>query len=136
MRQKKVWRYYCDFCGKGGCGKPAIARHERGCTLNPSRRCGLCLHNGGVVQPTAAELLAAIEEDGPKLEDTRKVANNCPACILTAIRLYRKAHPIPASWNCMEDGPHGQEWDFDFRAEVKAWWDEENAVKAEMGEYR
>jgi hypothetical protein len=42
MRTKRVLRYYCDFCRKAGMAKYWIAKHEKGCTANPGRFCGLC----------------------------------------------------------------------------------------------
>ena len=35
MKTKRVLRYYCDFCGRGGCGKYAMEVHEKYCTMNP-----------------------------------------------------------------------------------------------------
>ena len=37
---KKV--YYCDFCKKKGMSASAMSKHEKHCTLNPTRECGLC----------------------------------------------------------------------------------------------
>lgn len=42
MKTKLVNRYYCGSCKKSGCAKASIARHEKGCTNNPNRVCGMC----------------------------------------------------------------------------------------------
>ena len=42
MRTKRVLRYYCDFCKKAGCSKFHMEQHEKHCTMNPERSCGMC----------------------------------------------------------------------------------------------
>lgn len=42
MRTAMRPRYYCDHCNKGNGSPSAMRRHERGCTLNPQRVCGMC----------------------------------------------------------------------------------------------
>ncbi len=61
MRQAKRWRYYCDFCKKSGGRKDAIENHEKVCTANPNRQCGLCDHCGEV-PPDIIELTSFIDE--------------------------------------------------------------------------
>ena len=41
VQLKKV--YYCDFCKKKGMSAASMSKHEKHCTLNPSRQCGLCI---------------------------------------------------------------------------------------------
>lgn len=130
MRTKRVNRYYCDFCKKAGQARHTILKHESRCTLNPNRTCGVCEMLADlrtVAQRPMAELLAALPEwdrgvgqwsetqpdvDLPAL---RAVANNCPACILAALR--QKGIPVPAVSG------------FDFDAEMKAIWNEINEAK-------
>ena len=82
MRQKKVWRYYCDHCNKGGCGKAAIVKHERHCLKNDERECRMCvLLNGGTNEPMSALVDAA----NISLDHLREVADGCPMCMLAAI---------------------------------------------------
>jgi len=122
MKTKKVNRYYCDYCQKSGGAAGHIRRHESACTMNPNRVCRTCL----LMEATQAKmedliailpnaelhktdsddysptLTVAANEVLPKL---RKAANNCPACILAAIR---QAHiPVPMVT------------DFDFAAELR-----------------
>lgn len=111
MRQKKVWRYYCDFCRKAGCGKPSIRDHEVHCTKNPDRVCGACVL-GGVKQKPITELLAAFEDYS--LDDLKVAANGCPACVLAALRQDPR-----------DRDPEEQLaiYEFDFKDEMGKWTD-------------
>jgi len=42
MRQRTVTVYYCDHCGARRFQVAAMARHERTCTKNLNRACGMC----------------------------------------------------------------------------------------------
>lgn len=107
MRTKRVNRYYCDFCKKSGCSAGHMRRHERHCTMNPKRTCGVCamldypqtsLASLTGRLPDAKDYLVADEwglecykgslTDAANncLAIVREEANNCPACILAAIR--------------------------------------------------
>jgi len=44
MTRRQVWRYKCDFCKKSNCSGPSVKKHERGCTNNPARICGMHVH--------------------------------------------------------------------------------------------
>ncbi len=129
MRRKKVWRYYCEFCKKANCSGTSIKKHEQRCTLNPDRHCGFCgltendqpdLQEAMKLLPEPSKLVAFFEEDNyydyshletavketlPKLRD---FVNNCPACIMAALR--QKGIPVP----CAED--------FDFKKECQGAW--------------
>ena len=113
MRQVKRWRYYCDFCNKGGGQKHAMAKHEKGCTLNHDRICGLC-DKGELSQQPFSVLLEAYKDGG--LDKLRDITENCPACILTTIR---------ANHNPKEDV---LQWDnkFDFKKELEEFWQRVN----------
>jgi len=131
MRVKRVNRYYCDFCKKSGCSKWHIEQHEKHCTMNPNRECRVCMILG-VAQTPMSELLAILPKvtwDYPEPLETcymcapslssislaqandalpalRDRANNCPACIMAAIR--QKGFPVAAID------------DFDFSSEMRA----------------
>jgi hypothetical protein len=109
MRQKKVWRYYCDHCNKGGCGKAAMIKHEASCAHNPNRKCRMCGH-GELVQKPMPELIQALQDGGvPKL---REVSDGCPACMLAAIiQEGEGADPEDRTWH-----------QFDFKEEAKGFW--------------
>lgn len=102
MKTKLVNRYYCDFCNKSGCNAGWINKHERGCTKNPNRECGVCKFMQ-VEQVPLATLIAMLpctaswsreewESDRLTVElnaavkSIRSVANECPACIMAAVR--------------------------------------------------
>jgi len=82
MKQKKVWRYYCDHCKKSGCGKAAMLKHERHCLRNDERECRMCASLNGATNLPMAELVAAANES---LEKLREVSEQCPMCMLAAI---------------------------------------------------
>ena len=136
MRTKTVKRYWCDFCNKAGLSAAAMSRHEKHCTLNPSRECRVCKmstiadgRDSTFKSKTVAELkmlLPARETliskefpgSGHFCDSTgtleaaipllREAAGNCPACMLAAIR--QAGIPVPIC-----EG-------FDFTAEMKEIW--------------
>lgn len=138
MKAVKRWRYYCDYCKKVSGLRTAMEKHEKGCTLNPNRECGICsfLNTGGV---PLADLMALLPDpakfkrmepwdDGvggsgeyeviddealrsavhavlPKL---RELTENCPACILAALRQRGIPVPIVTGFNFGEDMKEAQ----------------------------
>lgn len=123
MRAVKRWRYYCDFCKKVSGLRGAMEKHEKGCTLNPKRECGICgfLCTGGT---PLTDLLALLPDpkgfvihhpaepgefgydaydtpDDEALRDAvhavlpklRELTEDCPACILAALR--QRGVPVP-----------------------------------------
>lgn len=65
-----------------------MRRHERGCTLNPQRECGMCKmladEGGPDPAPPRDELVRIMDEQG--FTAMCEAANGCPACILSALR--------------------------------------------------
>lgn len=123
MREVLRKRYYCDHCKKGGGTKFHMAKHERGCTLNPDRQCGVCEKIGLSAAPLS-ELIAFVTSvaathidttpdvqyasiDSAALKTLRERADNCPTCILAALR-QAEAFADPG--------------DFDFKKELKSIW--------------
>jgi hypothetical protein len=104
MRKKQVWRYYCEHCKKSGCSAPHIVRHERGCTNNPARICGVCRVAGLTAAPLPelmalckAKAVAGESVDGnpedsslwldeAAMKALRELADGCPVCALAALR--------------------------------------------------
>lgn len=140
MRVKKVNRYYCDFCKKSGCSSGHLKRHERGCTLNPKRECGMC-REAGESQKPMEKLLSVFPlnldvpvnefggfyvDDATKkqldkvLEDLREQTENCPHCIFAAIR-QSKIRPFL--------------FQFDFKKENRDRWDEINKSRESFHDY-
>lgn len=108
-----------------------MVRHERGCTLNPKRACGVCKNS----EPDIAAMASvALTGDISKLLDA---ADGCPACVLAAIR--------QADWPTItevgNDGLHPftrknipnaiSEWNF--KEALAEWWREMNASEYENG---
>jgi hypothetical protein len=114
MRQKKVWRYYCDHCRKAGCGKGALAKHEASCARNPDRACRMCAHGGLTQQP-----MLALIEASYSVEALRVAANGCPACML--------AGAIQGGRDDKDEAAY-----VDFKAEAARFWAE---VNENHGEY-
>jgi hypothetical protein len=148
MRQKKVWRYWCEFCGKAGLQKSHMANHEAHCTLNPKRLCRVCK----MVQDTAEGhdpvwrdpvALAAMlpdpanytvaDENAPSftwvtdsirerlavdMKLLRKACDGCPACIMAALRL--RGIPVPMADHC-----------FKWTKEMASIWSDINDARAE-----
>lgn len=125
MRAVKRWRYYCDHCKKVSGLRTAMEKHEKGCTLNPERDCGICgfLNTGGAKLADLMALLPDVEKfkrmeswdagdefggsgEYPVIDDEglreathavlpklRELTEDCPACILAALR--QRGIPVP-----------------------------------------
>jgi hypothetical protein len=135
MKTKKVNRYECDFCHKRGLSASHMAKHESSCTMNPNRKCRVCAMGWGQHAPNErdqkpiAELIALLPdpkdfaEDGALsallkrqtnkvLPQLRAACDNCPACIMAALR--QRGIPVPLAT------------DFNFTEEMKAIWSDIN----------
>ena len=138
MKRLKKWRYYCDYCKKSGCSGGHIKRHEESCTMNPNRVCGMCKQTDEE-QPKMADMIKAldvavinegqdnhgfdfctIKNEKEALEALRKAANNCPACILAALR----QHGYPFLFDS-----------FRFADEQKSFWGDVNESRMDYGDY-
>ncbi len=103
MKKVKRWRYYCDFCKKVGSQGPPMERHEKNCTMNPDRGCGMCDRLDNSFPEPIEVLMAPLkelevlraelprfselrEETKVAIEKLREKAGGCPACMLAAIR--------------------------------------------------
>ncbi|CAB4191660.1 hypothetical protein UFOVP1229_76 [uncultured Caudovirales phage] len=112
MKERLVKKWFCEHCKKSGGRRDIIERHESACTSNPNRLCRCCLM-AAQKQASIRELLTALAKDidgeqdgfGTVLTELRRVAKDCPACILTAIR--NSPQPVWA--------------DFTFADEMAAW---------------
>jgi len=128
MRRKQVWRYYCEYCGKGGCSASHMQKHEDHCISNPNRECGMCgcgpenqakLRELIPLLPPEHELYwgegwsceeeeAITESLNAALPAIREAVANCPLCILAAL----KQTDVPAHFAT----------DFDYQRERLEWW--------------
>lgn len=88
MRVRKVNRYYCDFCKKANCSAASINKHEKHCTMNPNRECGMCdvVKNKPVPMKKLLQVTPTTNATKELLEPLRGLTDNCPACILSALR--------------------------------------------------
>ena len=125
MRTAMRPRYYCDHCNKGNGSPGAMKRHEGGCTLNPQRVCGMCkmVADDHEPAPPRDELVSVMDEQG--FAAMCKVAHDCPACILTALRTFNTKgdRETPGGVLGPEDGR--QAWSY---TQAKhAWWDDWNS---------
>jgi hypothetical protein len=101
VREKMVRRFYCDHCSKGMFRRADMAAHESGCTMNPDRTCYLCKRSVGEEADAGWVSLAKFAEKleseyaescdrvvtDEDLKRIRTATNNCPACILSVLRL-------------------------------------------------
>lgn len=140
MRTKRITRtrYYCDFCEasgllKGFWTKPRAVKHERGCTANPNRVCGLC---ESAIPPKQqkpiAELVACLglDKDEYGMKELRELCDNCPACILAAIRQSEIQRYNSEQKRGDEDFiDWGIHLAFDFKAEYQAFWNATNEAR-------
>ncbi len=128
---KRVNRYYCEHCRKGGCSSASMRKHEAACTKNPTRVCNMC--NAAKLQQKPIEVLLfaylydvnhgkAIFGTESRVDlvevtptKTMEVAEGCPACVLAAIRQHN------------EDGIVAM---FDFGKAKDAFWQDVNDANA------
>lgn len=127
MRKALRWRYYCEFCKKSGNSASHMAHHEAHCTGNPKRICGYCKEAGRDQDPMSV-MIAVLTSKAPDydagLELLRDLTENCPACILAAIRQsgVQKADD--------EEGGYVHV-NFDFKKEKETFWSEVNESRME-----
>ena len=131
MRTAMRPRYYCDHCNKGNGSPSAMRRHERGCTANPQRVCGMCSmlarEGGPAPAPPLAILLDTLDTEGFKA--MRELANDCPACILAALRVRNL--PADAEGPGRVAGPEDGRNEWSYTQAKTQWWAEWNSAQAE-----
>ncbi len=131
MRTAMRPRYYCDHCNKGNGSPSAMRRHESGCTNNPQRVCRMCAkladEGGPDPAPNRDALVKIMDADGFKAMCL--AANDCPACILSALRTknFKGDADSPPGVSGPQDGR--EKWSY---AEAKkAWWADFNSLELE-----
>lgn len=102
MRSRKVTAHYCDHCNKRGFQIPAMEKHEKRCTRNIDRECGMCSFMAGrdghnehdelyCSSKTTRELIEMLtigsEEE---VKAMRMAAGDCPACVMAAVNFHNK----------------------------------------------
>lgn len=131
MRTAMRPRYYCDHCNKGSGSPSAMLRHEKGCTANPSRVCGMCskLAEAGGPEPAPPRDALVKIMDAEGFPAMCKAANDCPACILSALRT--KNYPGDSETPPGVSGPEDGRELWNYAQAKKAWWDEWNSGEAD-----
>lgn len=130
MRTAMRPRYYCDHCNKGSGNPCAMRRHERGCTLNPQRVCGMCakLHadGGPAPAPPRDELVKIMDSQG--FTAMCETANRCPACILAALRTKNGLDPETGPYVA---GPEDGRESWNYTKAKAEYWSNHNDAQAE-----
>ena len=128
MQVKKVNQYICDYCGKRQYAAGAMRKHEKHCTMNPDRECRMCVLVSGAYADLSKmmELLPEMktqddnyggvivlneDEIQEAMKKVREECENCPACILAAIR---------------QKGIFVNVTGFDYKKEVASFWGDYN----------
>lgn len=132
MRKVKRWRFYCDFCKRVSGTAHSMIRHEKGCTANPRRECGICKFLDGaeplgdlrrfvreksVYTPSydheCADLWGELGKE--HADELREKAGGCPTCMFAAIR---------------QENSYIK--DFDLKAEMKSLWADVNESRVSV----
>ena len=123
-------RYYCDHCNKGNGSPSAMKRHERGCTLNPQRVCGMCAKlaedGGPEPAPPRDELVRLLDAEGFKAMCA--AANDCPACILAALRTKNRMDDETGPY---VSGPADGRSEWSYTKAKAEYWSGHNDAQAE-----
>jgi len=102
--------YYCEYCGRHRLTSYSIKEHEKHCTLNPHRVCGMCgcsdltpllgkYRDRFRIEEEKGELGTMENEVQLKwiwtrgevtIEDIQDDVERCPACTLAILRLKSK----------------------------------------------
>ena len=111
MKRKKMWRYYCEFCKKSSGSGGAMSTHEKHCTANPNRTCRMC----GMAPDIDVHIKALGDGLKPGIERLQEAANDCPACMLAAIRQSKIQYPP-------DDESPGFYVDWDYQKAKENYW--------------
>lgn len=122
MKRKRVWRYWCEHCRKGGCSAGHMAKHEKSCTLNPGRTCRMCLLLG-ITQTPLGDLIALVQREplddddaAAMLRAVEVAANGCPTCVFSALR---QSDRLYHTFDEESGGPARRGLYFDYKAKAK-----------------
>lgn len=134
-KTKKV--YYCEYCGRHRLTSYSIREHEKHCTLNPHRICGMCdCSDLTSVLEKYRDRFRIEEHEGQfgitlewiwthgevTIEEIEEDTEHCPACTLTVLRICGLSKwPSPV--------------EFDYHKSREEWWEEANAERASEGYY-
>lgn len=114
--------YYCEFCKRHRMTRKSIEAHEPRCIYNPNRSvCGW--HDDKKPVGHAGEL-AKLLETNLDVDELREGADDCPACMLSAVVQAKQA------------GMDREDIEFDYATEVERFRkdEREDAMRDEMYE--
>lgn len=131
MKSVLRMRHYCDFCKKSGAKKPAMFKHERGCTANPDRVCGLCAM-AGEEQLATPYLVEIWLHDG--FAALQMATAECPACMLTAMR-HSFDPKDRDTWHSFNEPKYAGYDTWQFKDAIKDWWKDYNETHREYAGY-
>ena len=145
MKTKTIKAYYCDFCGKRMFSGGWMSRHEKRCTMNPDRVCGMgcigvdikslikkysrgieVIDNNSDFCEGWIEKVASWKKYARKftIADIIDDCEGCPACSFAVLRLsglnHRWMEPLIGK--------------FDYKDIKDGWWAERNK-EAERDDY-
>lgn len=107
-----------------------MRRHESGCTVNPQRVCGMCAKfaeaGGDAPAPPRDELVRVLDADG--FAAMCKLANDCPACILSAIRTKNRMGDDIGPY---VEGPEDGRESWSYKQAKEQWWKDFNESEQE-----
>lgn len=135
--EKKV--YYCDFCKTHKLSAGGMKNHERGCTINPGRKCGIswcgATPDEALIKETTEYIVNDLQKSGDIDGDFMYAGipteyikglvdkTECAVCTLAIVRLARKA--------AMDEGVSYVTWEWSFKDEAKRLFDEQNEMARE-----
>jgi len=107
-----------------------MKRHESGCTKNAQRVCRMCTmladEGGPEPSPNRDALVKIMDSDGFKAMCA--AANDCPACILSALRTKNAKGEFGQP---IVEGPEDGRETWSYKQAKESWWDDFNSGKAE-----
>ena len=133
MKTVKKNVYYCDFCNKKSLNGSHISKHEKHCTANPNRECGLCKEDRDIKSfidklKTRFEIkeTEVFDEDGEfvnqeciwagekiTLNEILDFTDGCPNCTFAILRQTKLNYKVVG-------------FKYDYKKEIASWWAEKN----------
>jgi hypothetical protein len=105
-----------------------MRRHESGCTSNPARVCRMCKmvaeEGGPEPAPNRDQLLRILDTQGFKAMCV--AANECPACILSAVRTQNIFDP---DCGLRMSGPEDGREQWSYTEAKRRFWDDWNSAQ-------
>jgi hypothetical protein len=154
MKTVKKNVYYCEFCKKKGLSSAHISKHEKHCTNNPNRTCGLCerqsiselveefkkrfvveecedIRAEELTGATGVIMTAEVKWTGEPvtLQEILNAVDDCPVCVLSILRQcgFNRYYFANDSGNNL--------FHYEYKKELEQYWKEKNAELYEKERY-